>query len=282
MPRGPRPGAPMFDLTGKVVLVTGASKGIGASIVGALGRQGATVIAHYGRDRKGAAAAARGIDKARVKLISADLAKPGQADRLWKQALAWKGRVDVLVNNAAIMPFAGGFDDKQAVWDKTWKETLQVNVRAPADLMRGAVRHFRKSGGGILITISSWNAQRGSTNPVTIAYAATKAAVMAATKTVARAYARENVLAYIVAPGVVRTRLSETFAATRDGDAADGRVGAAGRYRGPGRFPCQRRLPAFERRHAGCKRRELRSLTVSAPAPFRGAPGKSCNAGRAP
>jgi NAD(P)-dependent dehydrogenase (short-subunit alcohol dehydrogenase family) len=234
MPRKPRPNAPMFDLTGRVVLVTGASKGIGASIVGALGRQGATVIAHYGRDRKGAMAATKGIDKSRLKLISADLAKPGQADRLWKRALAWKGRVDVLVNNAAIMPFAGGFDDKQAVWDKTWKETLQINVRAPADLMRGAVRHFRKGGGGILITISSWNAQRGSTNPVTIAYAATKAAVMAATKTVARAYAKENVLAYIVTPGVVRTRLSETFAATQGGESAVTATLAMGEWVPPG------------------------------------------------
>ena len=80
MPRKPRPDAPMFDLTGRVVLVTGASKGIGASIVGALGRQGATVIAHYGRDRKGAMAATKGIDKSRLKFISADLAKSGQAD----------------------------------------------------------------------------------------------------------------------------------------------------------------------------------------------------------
>jgi len=220
MPRKPRPSAPMFDLTGKTILVTGSSKGIGAAIVAALGRQGANVIAHYGRDRKGVLAATKGIDKERLKLISADLAKPGEADRLWKQALAWRGRIDVLVNNAAIMPFAGGFDDSQTVWDKTWEDTLQVNVRAPADLMRGAVRHYLKAGGGILITISSWNAQRGSTNPVTIAYAATKAAVMAATKTVARAYAKQNVLAYIVAPGVVRTRLSETFAATQGGESA--------------------------------------------------------------
>jgi NAD(P)-dependent dehydrogenase (short-subunit alcohol dehydrogenase family) len=208
----------MFDLTGKIILVTGASKGIGAAIVKALGEQGATVIAHYGGDTKGAKAATAEIDPKRVKLIRADLARPGEADRLWREALAWKGRIDVLVNNAAIMAFKGGFDDSQAVWNKTWSDTLQINVRSPADLIRGAVRHYRKAGGGILITISSWNAQRGSTNPVTIAYAASKAAVMAATKTVARAYAKENILAYIVAPGIVRTRLSETFAATQGGE----------------------------------------------------------------
>jgi len=210
----------MFDLTGKTILVTGASKGIGAAIAGALGGQGADVIAHYGKDRKGAEAATAGIDEQRLKLIGADLAKPGEADRLWAEALAWKGRIHVLVNNAAIMAFKGGFDDPQAVWEKAWADTLQINVRAPADLMRGAVRHYREAGGGVLITISSWNAQRGSTNPVTVAYAASKAAVMAATKTVARAYAKENILAYILAPGVVRTRLSESFAATQGGENA--------------------------------------------------------------
>ena len=124
----------------------------------------------------------------------------------------------MLVNNAAMMAYEGGIEDTDEVWERIWAETLQVNVKAPADLMRGAVRHFRKSGGGTIITISSWNAQRGSTNPATIAYAASKAAVMAATKTIARGYAKENILAYIVAPGVVRTRLSENFAATQGGE----------------------------------------------------------------
>ena len=78
----------MFDLTGKIVLVTGASKGIGAAIVKALGEQGADVIAHYGRDAKGARAATAGIEPERLKLIRADLAKPGEADRLWREALA--------------------------------------------------------------------------------------------------------------------------------------------------------------------------------------------------
>jgi NAD(P)-dependent dehydrogenase (short-subunit alcohol dehydrogenase family) len=224
----------VLDLTGKTILVTGASKGIGAAIVEALGQQGADVIAHYGSDRRGAEAATAGIAKTRLKLIGADLAKPGEADRLWAEALAWKGRIHVLVNNAAIMAFEGGFDDPDPVWEKTWTETLQINVRAPADLMRGAVRHYRQVGGGVLITISSWNAQRGSTNPVTIAYAASKAAVMAATKTVARAYAKENVLAYIVAPGVVRTRMSETFAATQGGEDAITASLAMGEWVPPG------------------------------------------------
>ena len=224
----------MLDLADKTILVTGASKGIGASIIGALGREGAHVIGHYGSDEAGAKLATAGIPAERVKLLAADLAKPGAAARLWGEALAWRGRIDVLVNNAAIMAFEGGFEDPDEVWDKVWAETLQINVKAPADLFRGAVRHYRQAGGGTIITISSWNAQRGSTNPITIAYAASKAAVMASTKTIARAYAKENILAYIVAPGVVRTRLSENFAATQGGEAAVTASLAMGEWVPPG------------------------------------------------
>ena len=79
---------------------------------------------------------------------------------------------------------------------------------------------FAETGGGVLVTISSWVVQRGVSNPEGIAYAATKAAVTAATKTIARGYARKNVLAYAVAPGVVRTKMSEDSAATLGGEKA--------------------------------------------------------------
>jgi 3-oxoacyl-[acyl-carrier protein] reductase len=209
----------MSDLAGKTILVTGASKGIGAAIATALGRDGAQVIAHYGTDRAGAEAATAAIPAERRKLLAANLAVPGEAVRLWRDALAWRGRVDVLVNNAAMMAWQGGAEDSDEIWDRVWAETMQVNVKAPADLLRGAVRHFSAAGGGVIVTISSWNAQRGSTNPVTIAYAASKAGIMAATKTIARGYAKKNILAYVVAPGVVRTRMSESFAATQGGEA---------------------------------------------------------------
>jgi NAD(P)-dependent dehydrogenase (short-subunit alcohol dehydrogenase family) len=210
----------MFDLTGKTILVTGASKGIGASIVDTLGRQGASVIAHYGSDRSGVEAATASIPPERRMLVAADLAVAGEAHRLWQEAFAWRGRIHVLVNNAATMPFKGGLADSEEAWDAAWSETYRVNVKAAADLLRDAVRHYLKAGGGIIVTLSSWAAQRGSTNPSTMAYAASKAAIMAATKTVARAHAKDNILVYVIAPGVVRTRMSETFAATQGGEEA--------------------------------------------------------------
>ena len=210
----------MHDLAGKTVLVTGASKGIGAAIAAALGTAGAAVIAHYGTDRAGAEVATRDIPAERSLLVGADLAQSDEVDRLWREAQAWRGRVDVLINNAAVMRLAGGIEDDDAAWDRVWAEALQVNGLAPARLMRHAVRHYVASGGGTIVTISSWAAQRGSGNPALLAYAASKGAVLAATKAIARNYAKQNILAYIVAPGVVRTQLSEIAAAATGGEAA--------------------------------------------------------------
>lgn len=210
----------MLNLTGKTVLLTGASKGIGAATARILGEAGAHLVAHYGSDDAGAAAATRDIPPERRLLVQADLALAASVDRLWREALAWRGRLDVLVNNAAMFLIDGGIDDDEAAWDRVWDTTMRVNVLAPARLLRHAVRHFRTTGGGGVITISSWNGQRGSTNPRAIAYAASKAAIRAATQTVARGYAKDNVLAYVVAPGVVRTRLSEQSAATLGGEQA--------------------------------------------------------------
>jgi NAD(P)-dependent dehydrogenase (short-subunit alcohol dehydrogenase family) len=205
----------MAMLKGKVVLLTGASKGIGAATAEVLLREGAALVAQYGRDRAGADAAAGGGD---ALLIQADFHDPAAIDRLWREALAWQGRIDVLVNNAAIMHTYAGFDAAEDDWDTVWAETMAVNVVAPARLTRHAVNHFRKVGGGTLVTVSSWAGERGSGNPDMVAYAASKAAVKAMAQTVAKGFAKDNVLSYIVAPGVVRTRMSEDFAKLQGGE----------------------------------------------------------------
>jgi NAD(P)-dependent dehydrogenase (short-subunit alcohol dehydrogenase family) len=149
-------------------------------------------------------------------LVEADLTQPGAARRLWHEAVAWQRRIDVVVVNAAIAPETP-FDATDAEWDDGWDATLRINVLESASLIREAVNHFRASGGGIVITLSSWAAQQGSAIASLPAYAASKAAVKALTQTVARCYAKEGVLAYVVAPGIVRTRMSEISATSRGG-----------------------------------------------------------------
>lgn len=208
----------MHDLSDKVVLVTGASKGIGAAIAERLGAAGAYVVAHYGSDEGGVLDATRAIDDAKKLLVKADFTDLDDVERLWDEAERWQGRVDVFVNNAATMLWDGGFDQPLDAWDLTWNKTLQINVLAPSRLLRRAVKHFTAGDGGTIVSISSWAAQKGVTNPDTIAYGSTKAAIHAATQTIARAFAKQGVLAYVIAPGVVRTRLSEQFAATQGGE----------------------------------------------------------------
>src|SRR5688572_16691908 len=94
---------------------------------------------------------------------------------------------------------------------------MQVNVVEPASLIRAAVRHYLEHGGGTLITLSSWAAQRGSAISHLGGYAASKVAIAALTQTIARNYAAAGILAYVVAPGIVRTRLSEVSAQARGG-----------------------------------------------------------------
>nr|WP_246505008.1 SDR family oxidoreductase [Microvirga antarctica] len=201
-------------------MLTGASSGIGAATARVLADSGAYIIAHHrnDHDREGAEKALAGLDPSRRIFVAADFGNLAEVEQLWRTATAWRGGINALVLNAATLVW-GGVDDDDATWDRSWTEQFAINVLAPARLMRAAVREWRGSG-GVLVTLASWNAQRGSTNPDQIAYAASKAAIKAAAQTIARGYARENILSYLIAPGIVRTKMSEDFAALQPGGEA--------------------------------------------------------------
>ncbi len=212
----------MADLSDKTVIVTGASKGIGAATAAAMIDAGARVVAHYGSDREGVVKASSSATSGQVTLLQADFTDMAAVDRFWNEATdAVGGRIDVLVNNAGIMRQDGGVLSPIADWDRIWIEAMAVNVHAPARLLRHAVAGWLTAGErGAIIGIGSWAASRGTANPGAIAYAASKAAIVAATKTVARNYADKGILAYVISPGVVRTRMSVDSAAKVGGEAA--------------------------------------------------------------
>ncbi|MGH3262300.1 MAG: SDR family NAD(P)-dependent oxidoreductase [Trebonia sp.] len=209
----------MTDLSDKTVLVTGASKGIGAEITASLGRAGASIVAAYNSDDAGALSATGAIPERRKHLLSHDLSQPGAGRGLWERARAWRGSVDVLVCNAAVM-LDSPLQASDAEWDTAWQQTFAVNVLEPANLIRSAARDFVASGGGTIIVLSSWAAQRGSGNPDLLAYAASKAAIRSLAQTLARTHAKDGLLVYVIAPGIVRTQMSEVSAARLGGEEA--------------------------------------------------------------
>jgi len=203
----------MIDLTGKVVLVTGSSQGIGATTAVTLAEAGAAVVLHYCHSRDRVEAIAQQIGGYPVQ---ADLSQPGAAQPLWEAALEWHGKIDVIVNNAAIMPAAGveaAWDD----WTEAWQQTLQVNLLAVADLCRLAIGHFQSRQGGTIINIASRAAFRGD-GPEYMHYAASKGGVIALTRSIARGFASDQILAYAVAPGFVMTERTAAVIQNRGSD----------------------------------------------------------------
>jgi NAD(P)-dependent dehydrogenase (short-subunit alcohol dehydrogenase family) len=187
------------------ILVTGSSRGIGKSIFEGLAARGVQVLGHARQDGPA--------------MIGADLAAPGAGDDLWDRALErLEGRIDVLINNAgvfeAISPEAPG-----AEWGAAWARTLQINLQASADLCRRAILHWRETGApGRIVNIASRAAYRGD-SPLHWHYAASKAGMVGMTKSIARGYAREGILAFAVCPGFTMTGMAEDYLASRGGEA---------------------------------------------------------------
>jgi NAD(P)-dependent dehydrogenase (short-subunit alcohol dehydrogenase family) len=203
------------ELRDRVVLLTGASGGIGSVTASLLLERGARLVVHYGENRAGAEAACAGAAD-RALLVQADLREPAATRQLWDQALAWRGQIDVIIANAAValnLPF----DETEEEWDAGWERTFQTNVFSPANLIRAALPHFIERRQGVFIAISSWAAQRGSALPGHTAYAASKAALQNLTQSIARNHTSDGVLTYTVAPGIVRTPMSEISATARGG-----------------------------------------------------------------
>jgi len=196
----------MIELRGKTILVTGGSRGIGEAIVRAVSAAGADVLLHYGKNRAAAEAIQGEIGRQRCRLIETDLAHPDAAAALWLQATEAAPRIDVLVNNAGIFEPVP-IDAPTEAWRIAWARVMQINLYAPAELCKLAIAHFRVQGGGRIINVASRAAHRGDA-PDQWPYAASKGALVAMTKTIARGFAKDNVLSFAIAPGFTETDMA--------------------------------------------------------------------------
>ena len=202
-------------LTDKTVLITGASRGVGKETARACAKAGAKVILHFNVNQDAAIKLAKEIDA--VGCIAADLSQKGAADRLWLQAKNMAGKVDALVNNAGVYRETPLHNAQS--WDRHWIEQLQVNIMAPCELMRNAINDWG-SGGGAIVNIASRAAYRGD-GPDHAGYAASKAALVAASKTLARAHAHNNALIYTLTPGWIETDMAPSRVEARATAVAD-------------------------------------------------------------
>ncbi|MFN4356626.1 SDR family NAD(P)-dependent oxidoreductase [Sphingopyxis alaskensis] len=180
------------------ILITGASRGIGAAIAEALTSTATKIVALSSAD--------------------GDLADPATPDRLWHTSLdQLDGRIDILVNNAGVFE-ANPLDAADAEWLANWNRTMQVNLTASAQLCRRAVLHWQaRQSGGRIVNIASRAAYRGD-SPAYWHYAASKAGMVAMTKTIARAYARDGILAFAICPGFTMTGMADEYLESRGGE----------------------------------------------------------------
>jgi len=194
----------LIDLTGKVALITGASRGIGAAIAELFARAGARVAVNYCRERGAAERVVEGI-RARggeAVAIGADVGDRTQVEAMVHKTRQTFGAIDILVNNAGIWTYGAIADMEEVVW----RETMRVNLDSIFYCCRAVVPLMIASGGGRIINVSSTAGQRGEA--FHSHYAATKGAIISFTKSLAAELAPHHILVNCVAPGWVDTDMS--------------------------------------------------------------------------
>jgi NAD(P)-dependent dehydrogenase (short-subunit alcohol dehydrogenase family) len=209
-----------LELSGKSVIVTGASRGIGLAITRTLAAEGASVIAV---SKSGSAELKELEETGRVHAVAADLTDPQAPAAIVEAARTAFGRVDVLVNNVgAVRPRVGGF---ASVTDDDWETTFQINFFATVRMTRAALPALLAAGGGSIVTVSSVNAVLP--DPLVIDYSAAKAALANFSKALSKEAGPAGLRVNTVSPGPVATDLwlgaggvAATIAGATGGDPA--------------------------------------------------------------
>jgi 3-oxoacyl-[acyl-carrier protein] reductase len=197
------------DLKNKVVLVTGASTGIGAAAAKAFGRNAARVAVHFNKSKAEAEKVAAEIEKSGGKafLVSGDVTTTATAKGLVDKTVDQFGRIDVLINNA------GGLVQRMAVEsisDELFDQVVNLNMRSALMCTGAAAVQMRKQGGGAIINVTSIAARHGG-GPGAVLYAAAKGFVSTMTRGHAKELVKDKIRVNAVAPGVILTPFHERF-----------------------------------------------------------------------
>lgn len=218
----------MQRLEGKVALVTGASRGIGAGIALRLAGEGATVVVNYAGSRDSALAVVKAVIAAggRAEARQADISDPAACATLVEAVVAEHGSIDILVNNAGIT--RDGLVVRMS--DEDWSSVIATNLTGVFSMTRAAARHMMKARSGSIVNIASVVGIAGNAGQAN--YAAAKAGVIGLTKSVARELASRRVRCNAVAPGFIETDMTAALTGSqREAIASSialGRFGSAG------------------------------------------------------
>ncbi len=205
-----------MSFSGKNVLVTGASRGIGRVIAREFAEQGANIAIHYNQNLQAAEQTLASLKNGQHFIVQAEIGDANSAQELVNTTVHKMGKIDILVNNAGVYklhPIAEcGFEQ----WQEVWQQTLFTNLFGPANISFCAIQHMLKQGGGRIINISSRGAFRGE--PDAPAYGASKAGLNAMSQSMAKALAPHNIFVYVVAPGYVETDMAKSILNGPSGD----------------------------------------------------------------
>lgn len=187
----------------KVVLVTGAARGIGRTIAQQFAEAGAQVALHYFSNQAAAEISFASLAGTDHLLLQADITNANDAQQLVAAVIERYGRLDILVNNAAIYADHPIASTSFADWQQTWRSTIDTNLIGTVNVSYCAAQEMIRQRSGRIVNISSRGAFRGE--PTAPAYGASKAAINAMSQSLAQALAPHNVFVYVVAPGFVDT-----------------------------------------------------------------------------
>jgi 3-oxoacyl-[acyl-carrier protein] reductase len=196
----------MFDLTGRVALVTGASRGIGRAIAERFAQQGALVVAAARGDNARATADAIGASGGKAEAVSVDVTDTTALEQLPGKVVGTHGRLDILVSNAGIARDQLLMRMKREDWDAV----LATNLTAAFVLTQAAMRPMLRQRGGRIITVSSVVGQMGNAGQSN--YAASKAGLIGFSKALAREVASRGITVNVIAPGMVDTDMTRAIA----------------------------------------------------------------------